>query len=209
MRQRAVCFLHLLVVLWSFGVGGEGWRPDADSRSRKRRRRRRRLQPCQFVPSWTVCETSSHGHVAERWRWGLRLRLGAGTGALQAAEEWPPPAQRQRTAGKRSHLERNALIASVACLWIELWRESAAGLVHACLHGCVRCAALVRLCQVKSAGGEGRVYVAQLRRAAAARRGWRAEKGNFTFDGKRSGRVCNDGHEPGSNPRCVSGSFAW
>lgn len=35
MRQSALGFLHLLVVLWSFGVGGEGCRPDGDSRSRK------------------------------------------------------------------------------------------------------------------------------------------------------------------------------
>ncbi|XP_070845885.1 lysine (K)-specific demethylase 2Bb isoform X5 [Chaetodon trifascialis] len=52
MRQACLCFLHLLVVLWSFGVGGEGCRPDSGSRSR----RRRRLQPCQFAVSWTVCE---------------------------------------------------------------------------------------------------------------------------------------------------------
>ncbi len=52
MRRARLCFLHLLVVLWSFGVGGEGCRPDIGSRNG----RRRRLQPCQFAVSWTVCE---------------------------------------------------------------------------------------------------------------------------------------------------------
>lgn len=78
MRQARLCFLHLLVVLWSCGAGGEGCRPGSGIRSR----RRRRLQPCQFAVSWTACEKkqkkNSHGHVAERWWWGLRLRLWAG-----------------------------------------------------------------------------------------------------------------------------------
>ena len=68
MRQARLCFLHLLVVLWSFGVGGEGCRPDSGSRSR--RRRRRRLQPCQFAVSWTACEKN------QPWpcRWALMMR---------------------------------------------------------------------------------------------------------------------------------------
>lgn len=65
MRQARLCFLHLLVVLWSCGAGGEGCRPGSGIRSRWRRR----LQPCQFAVSWTACEKkkrNSHGHVAER-----------------------------------------------------------------------------------------------------------------------------------------------
>lgn len=71
MRQARLCFLHLLVVLWSFGAGGRAVGQTAVSGGGG---------DCSHVSLlWAGrCVKTSHGHVAERWWWGLRLRLWAG-----------------------------------------------------------------------------------------------------------------------------------